>query len=86
MHGFSGTNSSGFSLTGAGKRTKKGGFDSLKEDAYWYLPEEYEGQEASHAYFGVISSFTNDAPSRINRDLKRYGFSVRCVMVENQAE
>ena len=46
MHGFSGTNSSGFSLTGAGKRTKKGGFDSLKEDAYWYLPEEYEGQEA----------------------------------------
>ena len=86
MHGFSGTNSSGFSLVGAGKRTKKGGFDSLKENAYWYLPEEFEGMEATHAHFGVVSALTESAPNRDRRDVKLYGLSVRCVMVENQAE
>ena len=85
-YGFSGTNSSGFSLTGAGKRTKKGGVDSLKENAYWYLPEEFEGMEATHAHFGVVSALTESAPNRDRRDVKLYGLSVRCVMVENQAE
>ena len=85
-YGFSGTNYSGFSLTGAGKRTKKGGFDSLKEKAYWYLPEEFEGMEATHAHFGVVSALTESAPNRDRRDVKLYGLSVRCVMVENQAE
>ena len=86
MHGFSGTNSSGFSLTGAGKRSKNGGFDSLEKNAYWYLPEEYEGMEATHAHFGVVSALTESAPDRNRRDVKLYGLSVRCVMVENQAE
>ena len=81
-YGFSGTNSSGFSLTGAGKRTKKGGFDSLKENAYWYLPEEYEGMEETHAHFGVVSALTDRAPDRSRRDVKLYGLSVRCTKLE----
>ena len=81
-YGFSGTNYSGFSLTGAGKRTKKGGFDSLKENAYWYLPEEFEGMEATHAHFGVVSALTESAPNRDRRDVKLYGLSVRCVKLE----
>ena len=85
-YGFSGTNYSGFSLTGAGKRTKRGGVDSLNDRAYWYLPEEYEGQEATHAYFGVVSALNDQAPDRSRRDVKLYGLSVRCVMVENQTE
>ena len=82
MHGFSGTNSSGFSLTGAGKRSKNGGFDSLEKNAYWYLPEEYEGMEATHAHFGVVSALTESAPDRNRRDVKLYGLSVRCTKLE----
>ena len=74
--------SSGFSLVGAGKRTKKGGVDSLKENAYWYLPEEYEGMEATHAHFGVVSALTDRVPDRSRRDVKLYGLSVRCTKLE----
>ena len=82
MYGFSGKNSSGFSLTGAGKRSKNGGFDSLEKNAYWYLPEEYEGMEATHAHFGVVSALTESAPDRNRRDVKLYGLSVRCTKLE----
>lgn len=37
---FYGTNASGFSLIGAGKRTENGGFKSLVEYAFWNYPQE----------------------------------------------
>ena len=82
-YGFSGTNASGFSLTGAGMRTKLGAFDGLKEVMAWFRPEEYESDAANRAHHGLFDN--NDfAPAKENRDLKVNGFSVRCVMVENQ--
>ena len=80
-YGFSGTNSSGFSLTGAGIRTKAGAFDGLKEVMAWFRPEEYESDAANRAHHGLFDN--NDfAPAKENRDLKVNGFSVRCVKVE----
>ncbi|WP_144063742.1 FISUMP domain-containing protein [Fibrobacter sp. UWR2] len=80
-YGFSGTNASGFSLTGAGMRTKLGAFDGLKEVMAWFRPEEYESDAANRAHHGLFDN--NDfAPAKENRDLKVNGFSVRCVMVE----
>ena len=82
-YGFSGTNASGFSLTGAGMRTKLGAFDGLKEVMAWFRPEEYESDAANRAHHGLFDN--NDfAPAKENRDLKVNGFSVRCVMVEKQ--
>ena len=86
MHGFSGTNSSGFSLTGAGKRTKKGGFERLKKVAYWFYPQEHEYDERLYVHNGYIAADLADAPQANDGDEKVFGFSVRCVMVENQAE
>jgi len=85
-YGFSGTNSSGFSLTGAGKRTKKGGFERLKQTIYWFYPQEHEYDENLYVRNGYISSTTDHAPQASDGDEKVFGFSVRCVMVENQAE
>ena len=80
-YGFSGTNASGFSLVGAGMRTKSGAFDGLKEVMAWFRPEEYESDAANRAHHGLFDN--NDfAPAKENRDLKVNGFSVRCVMVE----
>ena len=81
-YGFSGTNASGFSLTGAGIRTKAGAFDGLKEVMAWFRPEEYESDAANRAHHGLFDN--NDfAPAKENRDLKVNGFSVRCVKVED---
>ena len=87
MHGFSGKNSSGFSLVGAGLRDPDGGeFKSLKNVAFWFYPQEHEYDETLYATGGYISGSNNRAPQPDDGDLKTYGFSVRCVMVENQAE
>ena len=87
MHGFSGKNSSGFSLVGAGLRDPDGGeFKSLKNVAFWFYPQEHEYDETLYATGGYISGTNNRAPQPDDGDLKTYGFSVRCVMVENQAE
>ncbi len=84
-YGFSGTNASGFSLTGAGMRTKLGAFDGLKEVMAWFRPEEYESDAANRAHHGLFDN--NDfAPAKENRDLKVNGFSVRCVMLEKKPE
>lgn len=84
-YGFSGTNASGFSLTGAGIRTKAGAFDGLKEVMAWFRPEEYESDAANRAHHGLFDN--NDfAPAKENRDLKVNGFSVRCVMLEKKPE
>ena len=66
-YGFSGTNASGFSLTGAGMRTKLGAFDGLKEVMAWFRPEEYESDAANRAHHGLFDN--NDfAPAKENRD------------------
>jgi uncharacterized protein (TIGR02145 family) len=81
-YAFGGNNYSGFSLTGAGMRTKGGGFADLKKGMYWYLPEEFEGKEISHAHSGFVSSDDDYAPTRNNKATKIQGYSVRCVKVE----
>ncbi|WP_290763753.1 FISUMP domain-containing protein [Fibrobacter sp. UBA4297] len=79
---FNGYNSSGLSLTGAGLRTAEGGFNGLREGAYWFLPEEFEKKKNTHAYAGFVSSLDDYAPSRNTNDSKKIGLSVRCVKVE----
>ncbi|WP_295096846.1 FISUMP domain-containing protein [uncultured Fibrobacter sp.] len=81
-YGFSGTNSSGFSLTGAGQRTKKGGFDRLKKTVYWFYPQEHEYDEKLYVRNGYISAVTDHAPSAGDGDEKVFGFSVRCTKLE----
>ena len=85
-YGFSGTNTSGFSLTGAGQRTKKGGFDRLKKTVYWFYPQEHEYDEKLYVRNGYISAVTDHTPSADDGDEKVFGFSVRCTKLENQAE
>ena len=81
-YGFGGNNYSGLSLTGAGLRKIEGGFADLKKGVYWYLPEEFEGKEASHAHSGLVSADDEYAPTRNNKATKTQGYSVRCVKVE----
>ncbi|WP_290781564.1 FISUMP domain-containing protein [Fibrobacter sp. UBA7003] len=81
-YGFSGTNSSGFSLTGAGKRTKKGGVERLKQTIYWFYPQEHEYDENLYVRNGYISSTTDHAPQASDGDEKVFGFSVRCTKLE----
>jgi uncharacterized protein (TIGR02145 family) len=82
-YGFSGTNSSGFSLVGAGLRDPDGGeFKSLKNVAFWFYPQEHEYDETLYATGGYISGSNNRAPQPDDGDLKTYGFSVRCTKLE----
>lgn len=80
---FSGYNDSGFSLVGAGMRNKKGIFDRLTYCAFWFFPEEYESDEAAKSYFGYIN-ISGSGVTRNNRDLKTFGFSVRCTKVKTE--
>ena len=81
-YGFSGTNSSGFSLVGTGKRTKKGGVERLKKTAYWFYPQEHEYDEKLYVHNANISADTDFAPSADDGDEKVFGFSVRCTKLE----
>ena len=83
-YGFNGTNSSGFSLVGAGQRTIDGKFDGIKQMTAWFRPEEYESDAAIRAHHGRLSSSLDSGPDKQYRELKTKGFSVRCVMVEKQ--
>ncbi len=86
-YGFGGNNYSGFSLTGAGYRTKKGGFESIRKSVSWFYPEEYENEEykikkEGNAYAGGASALNDYAPNRDEFSEKILGNSVRCVKVE----
>ena len=83
-YGFNGTNSSGFSLVGAGQRTIDGKFDGIKQMTAWFRPEEYESDAAIRAHHGRLSSSLDSGPDKQYRELKTKGFSVRCVMVEKE--
>ena len=82
MHGFSGTNSSGFSLTGAGARTIEGGVDFLKKNIFWFYPQEHDYDKTIYSIVGYVSASNNRAPQPDDGELKTYGFSVRCTKLE----
>ena len=77
--GFTGSNESGLSLTGAGIR-KNGAFNKLKEFVSWYYPTEYS-EDATKALYEYVST-TDHSPTGKGRDVKTYGVSVRCVKAE----
>ena len=81
-YGFAGNNYSGLSLTGAGLRSSEGKFELLLKAALWFLPEEFEGKESSHAHSGLVASDDDYPPTRSDKDPKISGFSVRCVKLE----
>ena len=79
---FSGYNTSGFSLIGAGLRKPEGRFDRLLEFAGWFYPDEVDdNQEMAHG--GLVSRYDDDeVPQKNDRHYKTYGYSVRCVKIE----
>ena len=78
---FSGYNTSGFSLMGAGLRRPEGRFVDLIESAGWFYPDEVDdNQEMAHA--GFISRYNDRVPQENDRDYKTNGYSVRCVKIE----
>ena len=79
---FNGYNSTGLSLTGAGKREKEGSFVRIKETVYWYYPVEDSYDKNLYAHFSYISAVTNNSPGSDDGDEKTYGLSVRCVKLE----
>ena len=80
---FNGYNSTGLSLTGAGKREKEGSFVRIKETVYWYYPVEDSYDKNLYAHFSYISAVTNNSPGSDDGDEKTYGLSVRCVKLED---
>ncbi len=76
---FSGYNTSGFSLIGAGERNEDGSFSSLNQRTAWFRPEEFSSDQAHH---GLVSGINNSAPTQVARELKINGFSVRCTKIE----
>ena len=79
---FHGSNASGFSLIGGGKRTKKGKFEKLDNVAYWYYPEEDDYDLKLYAHFAYVMNLVNDSPTKNDGDEKSYGLSVRCTKIE----
>ena len=79
---FNGTNTSGFSLVGAGKRTENGEFKSLVEYAFWNYPQEYGGSALTIVYSALVSESVNESPAKNSAGSKLEGVSVRCVKLE----
>ena len=81
-YGFAGNNYSGFSLTGGGYRTKKGGFDGLRMRTFWFYPKENDFDTLGYGAVGYVFSDDDNPPDKNAGDLKVNGFSVRCVKLE----
>ena len=79
---FNGTNTSGFSLVGAGERTRDGTFESLSNYALCFYPQEYAGSESQLVYAALVSKSINESPGKEEAGLKKDGYSVRCVKLE----
>ncbi|MCQ2125199.1 MAG: hypothetical protein MJZ25_13545 [Fibrobacter sp.] len=79
---FSGSNYSGFSLTGGGLKNKDGNFEYIGEGAYWFYPVEFGNQPDIGAYSNGIVSTGNFLPGNDSGEYKKAGLSVRCVKVE----
>ena len=83
-YGFGGNNYSGLSLTGAGMRTKNGGFDELQKAIFWMYPQEHEYGIDDYAYAAYVASDSDSGTgtNKNRRSEKITGSSVRCVKVE----
>ena len=81
---FSGYNTSGFSLIGAGARTINGGFEDVNETFFWRYPQEHEYDKAEFAYAAYVSRYSDDATgtAKNRRAEKIAGYSVRCTKIE----
>ena len=78
--GFSGYNTTGYSLVGAGYRKNDGSFKDIDDGTYWTYPLEHETNVTR-----VRSSYTSihqTAFAGLGVNDKSYGVSVRCVKVE----
>jgi uncharacterized protein (TIGR02145 family) len=83
--GFGGHNYSGYSLIGGGMRiTPSGGFKEKDEVAYWFYPGENEYENYSCGDDGYSGKTSTSLKTNVS--YKQNGLSIRCVMVENQAE
>ena len=76
---FSGYNTTGFSLVGAGYRSEEKKFENLNEYAFWFFPTEKASEKA---YVGLISITNDDGISESDWSIKQEGLSVRCVKLE----
>ena len=81
-YGFAGNNYSGFSLTGGGYRTEKGGFVGIRMRAFWFYPKENDYDTLGYGAVGYVFSDNDYLPDKNAGDLKVNGFSVRCVKLE----
>ncbi len=79
---FNGTNTSGFSLVGAGYRTEKGAFESLANFAIWNYPQEYGGTSLTIVNSALVSKLGEESPAKNSAGSKLEGVSVRCVKLE----
>ncbi len=79
---FNGTNTSGFSLIGAGYRTEKGAFESLANYAIWNYPQEYGGTSLTIVNSALVSKLGEESPAKNSAGSKLEGVSVRCVKLE----
>ncbi|WP_144065902.1 FISUMP domain-containing protein [Fibrobacter sp. UWB2] len=79
---FNGTNTSGFSLIGAGYRTEKGAFESLANFAIWNYPQEYGGTSLTIVNSALVSKLGEESPAKNSAGSKLEGVSIRCVKLE----
>jgi uncharacterized protein (TIGR02145 family) len=76
---FGGYNYSGYSLLGGGDNWDYS-FDGVNDEAYWLYPVESDKYPDEGALAGYTTrSLTTSSKQAV---YKKYGFSVRCVMVE----
>lgn len=79
---FQGSNASGFSLIGAGKRRdNSGAFSGITESTYWFYPQEPES-ELEWAYAAYVSTSSVSMSGTMTE--KKNGESVRCVKLETE--
>lgn len=80
--GFSGTNASGFSLTGGGLRRAAGVFDDVKTAIHWAYPQEHDYDMATVVHSAYVTASAGGETDKDKGSRKAFGYSVRCVMVE----
>jgi uncharacterized protein (TIGR02145 family) len=83
-YGFSGTNASGFSLTGGGLRRAAGVFDDVKTAIHWAYPQEHDYDMATVVHSAYVTASAGGETDKDKGSRKAFGYSVRCVMVEKQ--
>ncbi len=75
---FGGHNYCGYSLIGAGYRTKEGNFEELNESAYWFYPSEHPDR-FSATRGGAGTSSKRETGFYLGYNDKVTGNSIRCV-------